>query len=34
MVVLVGRWVAQAFVDLVLSADGQRILGDLGFTAP
>ena len=34
VVVLVDGEVAQAFVDLVLSADGQRILGDLGFTAP
>ena len=34
VVVLVDGDVAQAFVDLVLSADGRRILGDLGFTAP
>ena len=34
VVVLEDGAVAQAFVDLVLSADGQRILGDLGFTAP
>lgn len=34
VVVLDDEAVAQAFVDLVLSADGQRILADLGFTAP
>ena len=34
VVVLEDGEVARAFVDLVLSADGQRILGDLGFTAP
>lgn len=34
VVVLEDGDVAQAFVDLVLSADGQRILSDLGFTAP
>jgi molybdate transport system substrate-binding protein len=26
--------VARAFVDLLLSAEGQQILTDLGFTAP
>ena len=34
VVVLEDGEVARAFVDLLLSADGQRILGDLGFTAP
>ncbi|WP_235518389.1 molybdate ABC transporter substrate-binding protein [Cellulomonas sp. Leaf334] len=34
VVVLEDSAVAQAFVDLVLSAEGQQILSELGFTAP
>ncbi len=34
VVVLEDTAVARAFVDLVLSAEGQRLLTDLGFTAP
>lgn len=34
VVVLADSVVARAFVDLLLSAEGQRVLGELGFTAP